>query len=168
MKSLLLSLSIALLSNVSIAQTPCACCSEHHRQFDYWIGEWEVFDTLGVKIGENTITKQEGGCILAEHWRSSTGSTGRSMNYFTTTDSTWRQLWVDNQGSSLELRGKGEYGLIQMRTELQPGKKVPWYFNEITWTMQADGSVIQRWEVLDEFNNVLQVSFVDIYLKKKN
>jgi hypothetical protein len=31
-----------------------------HRQFDFWLGEWEVFDyssgTKGEVIGKNTIT----------------------------------------------------------------------------------------------------------------
>ncbi|QNR23627.1 hypothetical protein [Croceimicrobium hydrocarbonivorans] len=26
---------------------PCACCEPAFRQFDFWIGEWEVKDTSG-------------------------------------------------------------------------------------------------------------------------
>ena len=50
------------------AQSDCACCTDYHKQFDFWIGEWNVYDTTGHKVGENSIVKLEKGCIINEHW----------------------------------------------------------------------------------------------------
>ncbi|MCH2578907.1 MAG: hypothetical protein MK003_11205, partial [Pseudomonadales bacterium] len=42
--------------------------------FDFWVGEWEVFDSsTGAKVGEETIQKIESGGMLLEHWRGVSG-----------------------------------------------------------------------------------------------
>jgi len=39
--------------------------------FNFWIGEWEVFDNVtGNKAGENSIRPMESGCLLLESWTS--------------------------------------------------------------------------------------------------
>ena len=32
------------------AQDGCPCCTENHKQFDFWVGEWIVYDTAGNKV----------------------------------------------------------------------------------------------------------------------
>lgn len=48
-------------------------------QFDFWLGEWEVF-VQGEKAGENKITKEIAGCALLEDWSGANGNRGKSLN----------------------------------------------------------------------------------------
>ncbi len=59
---------------------PQACTAPEHRQFDFWLGSWDVtggpkLDTL---VGRNTITKVSSGCALAEHWVNGSGQDGHT------------------------------------------------------------------------------------------
>lgn len=147
------------------SQSDCACCSDYHKQFDFWVGEWEVYDTTGKKVGNNTIVKLEDNCILSEHWKGAGGFTGRSYNYFNNIDSTWNQVWIDNAGSNLVLKGERTGNQMILKSELLPGNKVKWYSNRIIWTNNDDGTVSQRWDILDENNEVLRTVFNGIYRK---
>ena len=64
------------------AATPQPCSAPQHRQFDYWIGEWDVHDPSGKRVGENRITRIHNGCALLEEWRGNGGVTGSSLNVF--------------------------------------------------------------------------------------
>ena len=89
-----------------------------------------------------------------------------SFNYYNAADSTWNQLWLDNKGSKLELKGHAEPGKMILQSELMPGQRVDFYRNRITWTANADGTVTQLWEILDKDGAVLQTAFEGIYKRK--
>lgn len=115
-----------------IAQNPCACCTENHKAFDFWVGDWMVYGTSGNKIGENKIDKIERNCILNEHWIGGKGGSGSSYNYYDTTDSTWNQLWIDNQGGNLILKGKASTHKMILKSKIQKGKRGNMFCNRIT------------------------------------
>lgn len=61
-------LMIALTCSTSV-QAQSAGCAElpGFADFDFWVGEWEVFDNnTGNRAGENSIQKMEAGCMLLE------------------------------------------------------------------------------------------------------
>lgn len=155
------------MSNGLQAQNDCYCCEEQHSQFDFWIGEWEVVDSIGTKLGENRISNIEGNCIISEHWTGAKGYTGSSYNYYDKSDSTWNQLWIDNRGNILKLKGRFEGGSMVLRSELTEGTKVDWYYNQISWTENRDGTVSQIWEVFDKNHKLLTTVFSGIYVKKE-
>ena len=167
MKHLIFFLALLTVGVVQAQNKPCACCTEAHVQFDFWVGDWIVYDTTGVQVGENTIVKLENGCILSEHWRGAKGTTGRSYNYFNAQDSSWNQTWVDNSGGSLVLKGKASKNQMVMKSELQPGKKVDFYYNQISWTKNQDGSVTQIWDIFSKEGAFLARLFKGIYKKKE-
>lgn len=73
--------------------------------FNFWVGEWEVFDNnTGNKVGENSIQPMESGCLLLESWASIDGGTGTSMNCFNPVTGEWRQLWVSAGRYAQKLR----------------------------------------------------------------
>ena len=159
---------LLLFSFNGFGQIDCACCTDNHKLFDFWIGDWNVYDTTGTLIGENTIIKLEDDCILNEHWRGKGGTTGRSYNYFNNSDSTWNQLWIDNSGSDLILKGKGIDGVkMVLSSDLIPGKKIDFYRNRITWTLNDDGTVTQLWDIMNKEGTKLNELFKGIYKKKK-
>jgi len=158
---------LILISSFAFSQTKCPCCTDNHFAFDFWVGDWVVKDTLGKPLGENSINKLENNCIINEHWKGAGGGTGSSYNYFDSKDSTWNQLWIDNSGSILKLKGKAEPNKMILKSELQPGKKIDWYYNQITWTKREDGTVSQVWDIFDKDGNLLNTIFYGIYHPKE-
>lgn len=143
----------------------CPCCTEKHKAFDFWIGEWEVFNPDGTTAGYNRIEKIQGQCVLQENWTSArAGYTGTSYNYYDQTKERWEQLWVDNAGAQLKLYGNPTANQMVLSSEpfTRPDGKE--YINRITWTANADGTVRQLWEVLQN-EEVVQVAFDGLYKK---
>jgi len=144
----------------------CNCCSENHRAFDFWIGEWEVVNSQGgTPAGSSVIRREEDGCVIRENWTSAkAGYTGTSLNFYNTQTNEWEQLWIDNAGASLKLKGHrvgNQMILTSDEFTKADGKK---YRNRITWTKNEDGTVRQLWEVLGQENNV-SIAFDGVYQK---
>jgi hypothetical protein len=152
--------------NALYAQSGCACCNELHQQFGFWVGEWTVVDSLGVKVGDSQISSIEDNCIILEHWKGVRGGTGSSFNYFDPSDSTWNQLWIDNSGNILKLKGNAGKDKMVLKSELTKSEKLGWYINQITWTLNEDGTVTQLWEIVDKNDRLLQTLFSGIYHRK--
>lgn len=168
MKHLLVAFISLFFIKSSFAQkaaTPCACCTPEFKQFDFWIGNWDVYDTLGNKVGENKILTTQDSCLIQENWKSK-GQTGTSNNYYNKADSTWNQVWVDNSGTVLVLKGKRESNKMILKTAKQLSKKGKYYFNQITWENNANGTVTQTWDVLFEDGILITRAFKGIYKRK--
>jgi len=118
-----------------------------HRQFDFWAGSWRVTDKDGEKTyGNNTITVEENGCLLQERWRSASGGTGSSINYYNPDDGMWRQLWVDSGSSIIDIAGNLHDGsMVLVGTIYYLGEARRADFRG-TWTPLPDGSVRQFFE----------------------
>ena len=161
-------LIIFLLTSFNIyGQAECPCCTEYHNQFDFWVGDWIVYDSAGNVVGENTISKLENNCLVSEYWKGAKGMTGRSYNYFNVTDSTWNQVWIDSNGNNLVLKGGSHYGEMVLKSELIPGQNIDFYANQITWTSNKDGTVTQLWQILDKNDQILSTVFEGIYKKRE-
>lgn len=143
------------------------CDTDKHNEFNFWVGDWNVYDTKGNLIGTNKILKMHSNCVMQENWESKASpNKGTSYNYVNLADNTWNQLWVDNSGYSLELKGNLENGSMILKSKLQKGPNGEFY-NRVTWTPNKDGSVTQLWEVLSKENKVMQEAFRGIYKKKE-
>jgi hypothetical protein len=144
---LLISTALLLAASAAAGQQPqpaFGCSAPVARQFDFWVGRWEVRDTAGNVLGHNTIEVVEGGCVLQENWRGARGSTGRSLNFVENGE--WHQVWVaNNPNSTLRLQGGLHDGAMVMRgtTVNAQGASV---HNRITWTPLPNGDVRQLWE----------------------
>lgn len=170
-KLVIFSLFIVLSYSSAFAQETindkCACCTEAHNNFDFWIGDWTVYDTDGKVIGTNTIQKEYDNCVLREQWESSGTSRGTSYNYYNTTDKTWNQVWIDSNGFSLELKGNYDVDKMILRSDLLSGKNGKFY-HQITWINNEDGSVTQIWDVLSEKQEKTSELFKGLYKKRVN
>lgn len=167
MKFSVFSLLFILTSFLTYAQNnECACCTYAHNQFNFWVGEWEVFNEKGEKVGENFIEKLEDNCILSENWSGEKGGSGKSYNYYNPADSTWNQLWLSNSGTILKLKGGlAQTGKMILKSDIIKDKKAS-YYNQIIWTRNPDGSVTQLWEIYDPQGHLLNEAFKGIYRKK--
>ncbi len=89
----------AILERARRNAEPCAYRSES-RQFDFWIGEWDVFDpTRGMgRAGSSRIERILGQCVLLENWTGALGGSGKSFNLWNPDTGCWQQTWVDDSG----------------------------------------------------------------------
>jgi hypothetical protein len=77
------------------------CTAADYRKFDFWAGEWSVQNPGGQTIGSSSVTVEQDGCLLVEHWKSGLGfETGTSFNYFSNSDHKWHQLYVANNNGT--------------------------------------------------------------------
>lgn len=148
------------------AQTSsCNCCTEKHTEFDFWIGTWTVTKPDGTLAGNNVIDKIQGNCILRENWTSANGNfTGTSNNFYNYAKKQWEQIWVDNQGSSLHLKGHRVGNQMILKTDVAENKDGEPYYHRVTWTLNDDGSVRQYWETITNDKDIT-VAFDGLYKK---
>ncbi len=144
--------------------TNCFCCTENHAAFDFWIGSWNVTDRAGAKVGTNRIEKLQDDCMLQENWIGTSGSTGTSTNFFNSQSKQWEQLWVDNQGTYLKLKGNRKGNQMILSSDVFTHTDGNEYINRITWTINEDRTVRQLWEILRE-GKVVNVLFDGLYTK---
>lgn len=130
------------------APRPAPCSAAAHRQFDFWIGHWEVFGPAGRKAGENRIAPILGGCVLQEDWSGTGNLNGRSLNLYDRDSGRWHQSWVDSSGGRLELSGGLDERGRMVMSQRAPDPKRPGaaLLQRITWSRNDDGSVRQLWE----------------------
>lgn len=172
MKTIYTLIIILLLSNsitAQVGQDQCDCCSEQYQQFDFWLGEWEVFNPEGKKVGENKILKLHDNCVIQENWTSVGQHTGTSYNFYNKNDNSWNQIWIDNSGKVLKLKGIFENNKMVLKSEKIKSQDTDSYFtNRIIWTKDTTGNVNQKWEIIDDDEKVLKVVFDGIYKRKSS
>lgn len=144
----------------------CKCCTETHSEFDFWIGTWTVTNPDGSLAGKNTINKIQDNCILQENWTSANpGYTGTSNNFYNSKTKQWEQIWIDNQGGSLHLKGNKVGNQMILQTGEEQNKDGQPFYHRITWTYNDDGSVRQYWETITNGKDVT-VAFDGLYEKE--
>jgi hypothetical protein len=137
---------IAILLAGMLAALPgmAACDSPASRQFDFWVGEWDVTTPDGKQVGTNRISREYGGCVVHERYTTPREYSGESLNTWDAQRHVWHQTWVDSAGTLLLLEGSFTGGAMVLEGPgFVDGHAVR---HRITWTPNADGSVRQLWE----------------------
>lgn len=151
-------------SQTAPAPTP-PCSSPEFRQFDFWIGEWEVY--VGDKLaGTNRIDRILDGCVLMENWVGSRGGRGHSFNVYDQTTGKWEQTWVDNSGINAHFYGSYADGKMALEGKGIGPKGEP-ALTKLTFWNNADGTVRQLWEQSLDEGKTWTVLFDGLYRKKK-
>ena len=160
-------LAIVAASGSSFSQAnPCKCCDDNHNQFNFWIGDWKVYDPSGKFLGDNSIQAMQDSCLLQENWTSATGVyRGTSYNFYNQKSKNWQQLWIDNQGSHLELEGGFSNGKMTLQSQELINAKGQKQIDRITWTPTNDDQVRQVWETSLNGGDSWKTVFDGIYKK---
>ena len=161
----LLACIVILVPMTAESQQPTACSASPYRQFDFWLGDWEVTNAQGTVVGTNTIRKILNGCVLHEHWRGAAGGSGQSHNIYTLETGKWHQTWVDDKGQLLLLDGGlDDQGRMVLRGETvsEEGANV---IDEITWERAEGDRVRQVWRKSTDGGTNWQVVFNGLYTK---
>jgi len=146
------------------AQAQGSCKDPLHRQFDFWLGDWEVRKKDGTLAGTSRIEARHGGCVLHEQYSTPSGYTGESVNLYDAARKVWHQSWVDNGGLLLQLDGGLVDGSMRLEGPGQDAKGAP-IRHRITWTPHPDGTVRQLWESTDA-SGTWTVAFDGTYKRK--
>lgn len=138
---------------------PPGCSSPASRQFDFWLGSWDV--SISGKpgiIAESSISLHDQGCVILEEWRPFGGASGHSINAFDGTDKRWHQTWVDASGRRTDFVGTFEKGVLRLDGgEPIPGK--PNAKQRMNYEALSPDSVRQWGEALDEKTGQWQVTW---------
>jgi hypothetical protein len=136
------------------------------REFDFWVGEWDVYDGDGALVGENTIERRENGCVLVENWHGAQGSTGMSINYLDKITDEWVQIWHAAGGYQIDIRGGlSDDGMRLTGTIHYIGNGTTAPFRGL-WTPLPDGRVRQYFEQSNDDGKTWKPWFEGFYARK--
>lgn len=145
---------------------PAPCTAPENRQFDFWLGKWNVQSPDGKAAGVNEIQSILGGCVLLENWRGAEGMTGKSFNAWDAPSRRWRQSWVDSNGSVLLLEGEFHDGKMVLEGS-RPGKNGGIVRHRISWQRIGGdpNRVRQLWEASRDDGKTWNVMFDGTYVR---
>jgi hypothetical protein len=108
--------SNVLIGRVFAAESaPSArCMAAAYRQFDFWAGDWHVFDVgSSIPVAHARIDLILDGCVLREDYPGTDGHKGQSFTIYDAARKVWHQSWVTNRGELLEIKGKRRMGRLR-------------------------------------------------------
>jgi len=104
----------------AFGSAPCAAAEFH--EFDFWIGDWDVFDAGAATPSARVIVEPIlDGCVLREDYRGANGTRGQSFSIYDQTRRVWHQSWVTNRGQLLVIEGRVQ-GNALILTGADPSK----------------------------------------------
>lgn len=138
------------------------------RQFDFWLGEWDVTSPDGRLWGSSKIERVADGYGLLEQRfgeMAFENTSGFSLNAWNTEKKQWQQFWIGETGTLLELKGglDAEGRMVLEGEHTADGQRV---FNRITWAPGSAGTVHQRWERSRDGGRTWATVFDGIYARK--
>jgi tetratricopeptide (TPR) repeat protein len=144
---------------------PCAY-DEGYGQFDFWIGEWNVYMANGTLAGSNVISKTESDCLALEKWTGQSGGTGTSMNFYDPHLQIWTQQWVSASGTIIHIEGGLSEGSMVLEGDIKYAGGNAAAFRG-TWTLLEDGRVRQFFEQHDPATDAWNSWFEGFYVRSE-
>jgi hypothetical protein len=130
---------------------------EAARQFDFWLGEWDLSWDDG-QCATNSVYRDFDDRVIVENFdgRPSSELQGMSLSTYDVDAGCWRQTWVDNNGSYLDFRGEFRDGQMDLRTErVVDGRpalmRMRWFdirHEALTWAWERSFDRGRTWETL--------------------
>lgn len=108
MKTLAIGLVLCASSLAAGEQKPCS--GPEHRQFDFWVGDWDTFETndANAVVARTRVDVILGTCVLREVYEGADGLSGESFSIYDPERKLWSHTWVTNRGQLVVLEGRRE------------------------------------------------------------
>jgi hypothetical protein len=129
------------------AHAASPCDTPQHHQFDFWVGDWQVFEANSNQlVAFDRVEKHSQGCIVQQNLTFITDMfrrpgvgyrlAGIGVNRFD--GEGWLELWADNQWGAIVLRGKPDANGSMVLTSIIPSRNRDL---RLVWEKRPDGSV---------------------------
>lgn len=155
------------------APPPPACAAPIYNQFDFWVGDWDVYPNIkdpakAPLIARSRIEKLYGGCAIRENWMPLKGTGGGSLNGPDPATGRWHQIWFDSSGGRVEFAG-GRVDDAMVLTGFWRGVNGPGKDGLIrmTYTPLDANTVRQQGELSVDHGLTWQPNFDFIYRRTK-
>ena len=156
-------ISVAGAQNSPNAQVSCQADSRY-AQFDFWVGEWAVYDA-SKEVASSSITREASGCLIVESYRQADGYSGKSLNFIDAATGKWRQVWADSGGAMSQFEGEWRDGAIRYEGEThRPGGTL--VKRKMVLTPLKDGRVFQHSEASTDDGKTWRVNYELTYVRK--
>jgi tetratricopeptide (TPR) repeat protein len=143
---------------------PCIYSTEA-RQFDFWVGDWEVYNPQGQKAGTNSVQLFSDGCGLLENWTSAIAGDGKSINFYDSGTNKWYQSWIGTGGGALRYAGNFREGAMRFEGEtIANGKKT---LQKLTFFKLDESTVRQLFEASNDDGKTWTITYDLKYVKRK-
>ncbi len=148
MIAILATLLVASMSYAQDSPAKVPCDSVEQRQFDFWVGDWDLSWEGGK--GANRIAKILNECVVQETFDGAPMLRGLSVSTYDKANKLWRQTWVDDDGSYLDFTG----GLVdgQMTLSRSAEREGKTFLQRMIWyNVSPDSlwSARRRWRKLE-------------------
>ena len=153
---------------VSPAAAQAARCPDpEFRQFDFWMGDWDTFESdhsVPGSIARARVTPIAAGCAIRELYEQTDGLIGDSILSYDPVRKVWQQTWVDNRGSLMVISGAFKDGAVTMEGEmrLRNGKM---FLQRISWKVEGDG--VREFSLRSKDGGKTWEPFFDVLFKKR-
>jgi tetratricopeptide (TPR) repeat protein len=147
---------------------PCATTPEN-RQFDFWLGEWDVQTTAGgVPAGQSKIELILGDCVVQENWQSNGNPyAGKSYNMYNPALKRWEQYWVDNSAGNIFFYGGLKDGVMDYWTDEVPQPSGPALKRHLQFIKLAPDKVRQYSQGSTDGGKTWKPEYDFTYVRKK-
>lgn len=163
-------LAFALAALAQPAAQPCSV--PEFRQFDFWVGEWDLSwpgqNGQPEQHGTNHVVSEFGGCVIHENFSNAAEPPylGTSLSTYTPKPGKWRQTWVDSQGAYLDFTGEFKDGqMILGRVATGPDGKQ--FQQRMVYKNIKQDSFDWSWERSDDGGATWKVMWPIHYRRKK-
>lgn len=158
----------SLYDSVTNRAYPCKTLARA-RDFDFWVGEWDVYNNQYPKhqVGTSIIQNTAGECLVLENWQAFNAShSGKSQNWYNPTTGKWTQLWVGSGGGNTQY-SDGEYkdGAMRFKYQLPDAAGVMQPGNFIFYNL-GPNKVRQYQELSTDGGKTFRVIYDFIYIRK--
>jgi len=143
------------------------CSAKEYRQLDFWIGDWDTFETDtpgGRSIARARVEPIAQGCATHEPYEQVDGLVGDSILSYDPVRKQWQQTWVTNRGALMVLWGNFKDGalILEGESHLRDGRSV---MQRITWQAQDDG--VRESAVLSKDGGKTWTAAFDVLFRKR-
>lgn len=147
---------------------PRPCSAPEYRQFDFWLGMWNIDNAVGDHIGTSIISSELDGCVVMEDFIGAGGFAGRSINIYDADTDMWYETFVDGLIGNFRLTGglQGEDMVMagsQTIVQFFPEFAIRQRDTEVTWTPLSNGRVRQAFETSFD-GEPAQITFDGTYI----
>jgi tetratricopeptide (TPR) repeat protein len=149
---------------------PCAY-NPLNRQFDFWIGEWDVVTSEGANpAGTSKIELILGDCVIQENWTSigNVGYQGKSFNIYNPDLNRWEQFWNDNAGGMIHFYGGFRDGVMHFWTDEIPLKDGTKLKRHLQFIPSGEDKVRQFSQGSTDGGKTWKVEYDFVYTRKKS